>query len=101
MTQYSIGGIDITLDELLPEGGHCWGGERHYGVHNCEWAAHVVVRSGYRGPLLPVDEFLPRFCAGNREKFDGDLPRIGPLLCAAIAAPGAAVVIHPPEDAWA
>ena len=97
MTQYSIGGIDITLDELLPEGGHCWGCERHYGVHNCEWTAHLVVRSGYRGPLVPVDEFLPRFSAGNREKFDGDLPRIGPLLCAAIAAPGATMILREPE----
>jgi len=97
MTQYSIGGIDITLQELRPEGGHCWGGERLYGVHNCEWAAQIVVRSGYRGPLVPVDELLPRFCAGNRDKFDGDLQRIGPLLRAAIAAPGATMILREPE----
>lgn len=97
MTQYSIGGIDITLEELCPEGGHCWGGERCYGVRNCEWAAEIVVRTGYRGPLQPVNEFLPRFCAGNRDKFDGDLPRIGPLLCAAIAAPGVTVIVHLPD----
>ena len=98
MTQYSIGGIDITLQELRPEGGHSWGGERLYGVNNCEWAAPIVVRSGWRGPLVPVDEFLLRFSAGNREKFEGDLPRIGPLLCAAIAAPGATVVFHQPAS---
>jgi len=97
MTQYSIGGIDITLQELRPEGGHCWGGERLYGVHNCEWAAQIVVRSGYHGPLVPVDELLPRFCAGNRDKFDGDLQRIGPLLRAAIAAPGATMILREPE----
>jgi hypothetical protein len=97
MTQYSIGGIDITLQELRPEGGHYWGGERLYGVHNCEWAAQIVVRSGYHGPLVPVDELLPRFCAGNRDKFDGDLQRIGPLLRAAIAAPGATMILREPE----
>ena len=97
MTQYSIGGIDITLQELRPEGGHCWGGERLYGVHNCEWAAQIVVRSGYHGPLVPVDELLPRFCAGNRDKFDGDLQRIGPLLRGAIAAPGATMILREPE----
>ena len=95
MTQYSIGGIDITLHELLPEGGHCWGGEQHYGVHNCQWAAHLVVRSGYRGPLLPVYEFLPSFSAGNREKFDGGrccarrLPRPAPASSSTrLKAPG-------------
>jgi len=97
MTQYSIGGIDITLQELCPEGGHSWGGERLYGMHNCEWAAQIVVRSGYHGPLVPVDELLPRFCAGNRDKFDGDLQRIGPLLRAAIAAPGATMILREPE----
>jgi hypothetical protein len=97
MTQYSIGGIDITLQELCPEGGHSWGGERLYGMHNCEWAAQIVVRSGYRGPLVPIDELLPRFCAGNRDKFDGDLQRIGPLLRAAIAAPGATMILREPE----
>jgi len=97
MTQYSIGGIDVTLEQLLPEGGHAWGGERRYGMRNCEWVAEVVVHSGFRGPLDPVDVLLPRFRAGNLAKFEGDLPRIAPLLRAAIAAPGASVIVRAAE----
>ena len=97
MTYYSIGGIDITLEELATEGGRCWGGERLYGVHNCEWSAELMVRSGYRGPLQALLELRPRFRAGNREKFAADLPRIGPLLCAALAAQGASVIVHRPD----
>lgn len=94
MTQYSIGGIDVTLEELLPEGGHAWGGERRYGMRNCEWVAELVVHSGFRGPLDPVEELLPRFRGGNLAKFEGDLPRIAPLLPAAIAAPGVSVIVR-------
>jgi hypothetical protein len=98
MDYYSVGCIDIILEELHPQGGHSWGGERHYDLRNCEWSAHILLRNGYRSAFEPVADVLPRFCDGNRDKFYSDLPRIGPLLSIALAEPGTTVILHAPDS---
>lgn len=94
MTQYSVGGIEITLEEAMPAGGYRCGTGRRFEVRNCEWSAEFLVHSGYRGPLEPMTEVWTHFCEGNHDKYCGDLPRIEPLIHALMGAPGSTVIVH-------
>jgi len=96
MRQYSVAGIEISLQEEAPAGGYRLGTARRFAMRNCEWSAELFVHDGWRAPLEPTSEVSPAFTAGNHDKFRGDLARIQPLLRALLAPPGGTVVLHLP-----
>ena len=95
MDLYSIGGIDITLEQLPQQGGYREGEPFTWRISNCAWSGELNLRRQWELPHCSVLEVMPRFCLGNREKFESDLGIIQPLIRFAFTAPGLSLRMRP------
>ena len=94
MDFYSIGGIDITLEQLPQLGGYREGELGNCRISNCEWSADLDLRQHWEMPHCSLLEVTPRFRHGNREKFESDLCVIQPLIRLALAPSGTRLRMH-------